>query len=45
MTIVIVLVSGVYFAGIYLLVRSLCRQPEWFEDSEGQLHFVPVERR
>ncbi|MFT3782418.1 MAG: hypothetical protein QM790_10430 [Nibricoccus sp.] len=33
-----------YFTGVYLVVTSLVGTPEWFEDEEGQLHYLPRSR-
>ena len=41
MAITIALASGFYFTGVYLLVSSLRQKPEWFEDENGELHYLP----
>jgi hypothetical protein len=33
-----------YFTGVYLMVASFAQKPEWFEDENGDLHYVPRDR-
>lgn len=38
MAIAIAVFAASYLTGVYLLVSSLLRKPEWFEDENGDLH-------
>lgn len=42
MAITVAVFAAFYVTGVYLLVTSLSRNPEWFEDEEGVLHYVPA---
>ena len=41
MVIAIAVITAFYFTGVYLLVTSLSQKPEWFEDENGDLHYLP----
>lgn len=33
-----------YLTGVCLMVASFVQKPEWFEDENGELHYVPRDR-
>jgi hypothetical protein len=41
MAIAIAVLLSFYVTGVYLVVASMIQNPEWFEDEDGQLHYVP----
>ena len=44
MVIAIAVITAFYFTGVYLLVSSMASKPEWFEDENGELHYLPHAR-
>jgi hypothetical protein len=44
MVIAIAVIAAFYLTGVFLLVSSLSRKPEWFEDEDGDLHHLPHAR-
>ena len=44
MVIAIAVITAFYFTGVYLLVSSMAQKPEWFEDENGDLHYLPHAR-
>ena len=44
MVIAIAVITAFYFTGVYLLVSSMACKPEWFEDENGELHYLPRAR-
>lgn len=41
MVIAIAVFTAFYLTGVYLLVASMAQKPEWFEDENGELHYLP----
>jgi len=44
MAIAFAILAAFYITGVYLLVTSLTQNPEWFEDEQGELHYLPHAR-
>jgi hypothetical protein len=44
MAIAIAALIAFYVTGVYLLVSSFTQKPEWFEDENGELHYLPQVR-
>jgi len=41
MAIALALLASFYITGVCLLVMALAFEPEWIEDENGELHYVP----
>jgi len=41
MAIAIAFLASFYITGVCLIVTALTEKPEWFEDENGELHYVP----